>query len=105
MAYDFPVPGYGTENVNNLRLWASKPTREFDFAKFNEGDYSEAVDEQQRSETISAVLYPNDNFYSGKELRLKQQYFWVAASLSDIVRRFKRLKDLGTSFLNKLLSN
>lgn len=90
VAYDFPVPGYGTENVNNLRLWSSKPNREFDFAKFNEGAYDQAVQDQQRAETISAVLYPNDNFYSGKELRLKQQYFWVAASLSDIVRRFKK---------------
>lgn len=90
VAYDFPVPGYGTENVNNLRLWSSKPNREFDFAKFNEGAYDQAVRDQQQAETISAVLYPNDNFYSGKELRLKQQYFWVAASLSDIVRRFKK---------------
>ncbi|KAF5093660.1 hypothetical protein D0Z00_003932 [Geotrichum galactomycetum] len=88
--YDFPVPGYGTENVNNLRLWSSKPNREFDFAKFNEGAYDQSVAEQQQAETISAVLYPNDNFYLGKELRLKQQYFWVAASLSDIVRRFKK---------------
>lgn len=90
VAYDFPVPGYGTENVNNLRLWSSKPNTEFDFAKFNEGAYDQSVQEQQKAETISAVLYPNDNFYSGKELRLKQQYFWVAASLSDIVRRFKK---------------
>lgn len=90
VAYDFPVPGYATENVNNLRLWSSKPNREFDFAKFNEGAYEQAVRDQQQAETISAVLYPNDNFYSGKELRLKQQYFWVAASLSDIVRRFKK---------------
>lgn len=88
--YDFPVPGYGTKNVNNLRLWSSKPNTEFDFAKFNEGAYEQSVQEQQKAETISAVLYPNDNFYSGKELRLKQQYFWVAASLSDIVRRFKK---------------
>lgn len=92
IAFDFPVPGYGTENVNNLRLWSSKPTSEFDFAKFNEGAYDQSVREQQQAETISAVLYPNDNFYSGKELRLKQQYFWVAASLSDIVRRFKKAR-------------
>ncbi|KAK9331719.1 glycosyl transferase [Lipomyces starkeyi] len=90
VAYDVPVPGYGTETTNNLRLWASKPTREFDFEKFNAGDYESSVRESQKAETISAVLYPNDNFYSGKELRLKQQYFWVAASLNDIVRRFKK---------------
>lgn len=90
IAYDVPVPGYDTETTNNLRLWASKPTREFDFEKFNSGDYESSVSESQKAETISAVLYPNDNFYSGKELRLKQQYFWVAASLNDIVRRFKK---------------
>ncbi|KAK9475344.1 glycosyl transferase [Dipodascopsis tothii] len=90
VAYDVPVPGYGTETTNNLRLWSASPTTEFDFAKFNEGDYESSVRAQQQAETISAVLYPNDNFYGGKELRLKQQYFWVAASLNDIVRRFKK---------------
>ncbi|KAK9462854.1 glycosyl transferase [Lipomyces oligophaga] len=98
VAYDVPVPGYGTENTNNLRLWASKPTREFDFEKFNAGDYESSVRDQQKAETISAVLYPNDNFYSGKELRLKQQYFWVAASLNDIVRRFKKSHRPWTDF-------
>ncbi|ODQ67653.1 glycosyl transferase [Nadsonia fulvescens var. elongata DSM 6958] len=92
VAYDFPVPGYGTKNTNNLRLWSSVPTSEFDFQKFNDGDYESSVSEQQKAETITAVLYPNDNFYSGKELRLKQQYFWVTASLHDILRRFKKSK-------------
>lgn len=90
MAYDFPVPGYKTSTVNNLRLWKAKPTTEFDFAKFNSGDYKNSVDQQQRAESITAVLYPNDNFNQGKELRLKQQYFWCAASLHDIIRRFKK---------------
>lgn len=93
LAYDFPIPGYGKNaNVNNLRLWAAKPTTEFDFTKFNAGDYQSSVAAQQRAESITAVLYPNDNFDKGKELRLKQQYFWVAASLHDIVRRFKKSK-------------
>ncbi|ANB12790.1 Gph1p [Sugiyamaella lignohabitans] len=92
IAHDMPIPGYKTNNVNNLRLWSSEPHVEFDFSKFNEGDYDQAVREQNNAETISSVLYPNDNFYSGKELRLKQQYFWVAASLSDIVRRFKKTR-------------
>jgi glycogen phosphorylase len=86
------VPGYSTRTTNNLRLWQARPTREFDLEKFNAGDYESAVREQQRAETISAVLYPNDNIEVGKELRLKQQYFWCCASLHDIVRRFKKTK-------------
>jgi glycogen phosphorylase len=93
VAYDVPVPGYGTKSTNNLRLWSSKAASgEFDFQKFNSGEYESSVADQQRAETISAVLYPNDNLDRGKELRLKQQYFWVAASLYDIVRRFKKTK-------------
>lgn len=92
VAYDFPVPGYKTTNVNNLRLWQARPTTEFDFAKFNSGDYQNSVQQQQRAESITACLYPNDNFEQGKELRLKQQYFWCSASLHDIVRRFKKTK-------------
>ncbi|ODV85919.1 glycosyltransferase family 35 protein [[Candida] arabinofermentans NRRL YB-2248] len=98
VAFDFPVPGYDTTNVNNLRLWSAKPTNEFDFEKFNEGDYSNSVSQQQRAESITSVLYPNDNFYAGKELRLKQQYFWVAASLHDIVRRFLKTKKPWSEF-------
>jgi starch phosphorylase len=90
VAADYPIPGYNTDNTNNLRLWNAKPTHEFDFRKFNAGDYQQSVAAQQRAESITSVLYPNDNFDSGKELRLKQQYFWVAASLHDIVRRFKK---------------
>merc|ERR1712000_229848 len=93
VAYDVPIPGYDTPTTNNLRLWSSKASGgEFDFQKFNNGDYESSVADQQRAETISAVLYPNDNLERGKELRLKQQYFWVAASLHDIVRRFKKSK-------------
>jgi starch phosphorylase len=93
VAYDVPIPGFGTPATNNLRLWSSKAASgEFDFQKFNSGDYENSVGDQQRAETISAVLYPNDNLDRGKELRLKQQYFWVAASLYDIVRRFKKSK-------------
>ncbi|SCU83147.1 LAFA_0D01992g1_1 [Lachancea sp. 'fantastica'] len=92
LAHDMPIPGFKTSTVNNLRLWSAKPTTEFDFAKFNNGDYKNSVEQQQRAESITAVLYPNDNFDQGKELRLKQQYFWCAASLHDIVRRFKKNK-------------
>lgn len=76
---------------NNLRLWESKPVRGFDLNSFNAGDYERSVQASNDAETITAVLYPNDNTSVGKELRLKQQYFWCAASLSDIMRRFKNL--------------
>ncbi|KKY23110.1 putative glycogen phosphorylase [Diplodia seriata] len=93
VAFDVPIPGYKTSTTNNLRLWGSKAASgEFDFQKFNSGEYESSVADQQRAETISAVLYPNDNLDRGKELRLKQQYFWCAASLYDIVRRFKKTK-------------
>lgn len=93
LAYDYPIPGFGENScVNNLRMWSARPTTEFNFLKFNSGDYQNSVADQQRAETITAVLYPNDNFDAGKELRLKQQYFWVAATLHDIIRRFKKSK-------------
>lgn len=99
VAYDVPIPGYKTATTNNLRLWSSKAAKgEFDFQKFNNGEYESSVAEQQRAETISAVLYPNDNLDRGKELRLKQQYFWCAASLFDIVRRFKKTKKAWSAF-------
>lgn len=91
--YDIPIPGYGTNTVNYLRLWESRASSDFDFEAFNRGGYEEAVREKNASETISKVLYPNDNTESGKELRLAQQYFFVACSLRDIFRRFKKDND------------
>ncbi|KAI0523689.1 glycosyltransferase family 35 protein [Xylaria bambusicola] len=103
VAYDVPTPGYDTPSTNNLRLWSSKAASgEFDFQKFNSGEYESSVADQQRAETISAVLYPNDNLDRGKELRLKQQYFWVAASLHDIVRRFKKSKRKWSEFSDQV---
>jgi glycogen phosphorylase len=103
VAYDAPVPGFGTRTTNNLRLWSSKASHgEFDFTKFNSGEYEASVADQQRAETISAVLYPNDSLERGKELRLKQQYFWCAASLFDIVRRFKKSKKAWKEFPNQV---
>ncbi len=90
MAYDTPVPGYRNNTVNNMRLWSAKSTREFDLGYFNHGDYEKAVAEKDKSETISKVLYPNDNIFEGRELRLKQEYFFVAATLQDIIRRYKK---------------
>ena len=93
MAYDTPIPGYRNDTVNNLRLWAAKATREFDLEYFNHGDYVRAVEEKAQSETISKVLYPNDNVFEGRELRLKQEYFFVSATLQDILRRYAKTGD------------
>jgi starch phosphorylase len=87
--YHTLVPGYGTTTVNLLRLWRARATAAFDFELFDTGDYARAVAEKVDSENITKVLYPNDNMPQGKELRLKQQYFFVAASLHDIIRRFR----------------
>ena len=89
MAYDNPIPGFDTYNTINLRLWKAMPRREFDFGSFNSGDYNAAADARQRAENISAVLYPSDSTHSGKELRLKQQYFFVSATLRDLMARFR----------------
>jgi len=90
MAYDVPVPGYGAKVVNNLRLWSAKSTREFDLRYFNAGNYIEAVRDKNESETLSKVLYPSDMTDWGKELRFKQEYFFVAASIQDILARFRK---------------
>lgn len=89
MPYDIPVPGYKNDIVNTLRLWSARGTEEFDFRYFNDGNYERAVYNKVLSENISKVLYPNDNVSHGKELRLKQEYFFTAASIADILRRFK----------------
>jgi len=90
MAYDIAVPGFRNDTVNSLRLWAAKSSREFDLAQFNTGHYVAAVEDKDRSETISKVLYPPDEQYAGRELRLKQQYFFTSATIQDVIRRFKK---------------
>jgi glycogen phosphorylase len=100
--YDIPVPGYGTNTVNFLRLWESRAPEEFNLDAFNRGGYEEAVREKNNSETISKVLYPNDKTDSGKELRLLQQYFFVACSLKDIIRRFRRANEDWQDFPEKV---
>ena len=87
MPYDSPIPGYGNNVVNTLRLWSAKSPCNFNLGFFNDGDYIEAVLERNLAENISRVLYPNDNNFGGKELRLKQEYFLCAATLEDVVRR------------------
>lgn len=87
-AYDVPIPGYRTATTSNLRLWDALPVAEFDLQAFNAGDYVQAVADRRRAEDITAVLYPNDATEEGKELRLKQQFFFVSASLQDTIARF-----------------
>ncbi|MBB6063123.1 starch phosphorylase [Thermosipho japonicus] len=89
LPYDTPVVGYGNDVANTLRLWSAKPITEFDFDNFQKGNYVKAVESQAIAGAISKVLYPNDAFYAGRELRLKQEYFFVSASIQDIIRRFK----------------
>ncbi len=89
MPYDIPVPGYENNVVNTLRLWSARSTEEFDLSYFNDGNYERAVYTKVLSENISKVLYPSDNVSHGRELRLKQEYFFTSASITDIIRRFK----------------
>jgi len=93
MAYDSPIPGYATSTVNNMRLWAAKASRDFDLKYFNEGNYIKAVEDKNESENLSKVLYPQDSTAMGRELRLKQQYFFVCASLQDVLRRYSRFHE------------
>jgi glycogen phosphorylase len=88
--HDSFIVGHRTDTVNTLRLWAARATRDFDLKFFNEGDYRRAVEEKIDSENISKVLYPNDQTEEGKALRLRQQYFFVACSIADIVKRYKK---------------
>ncbi|KAG9336728.1 hypothetical protein JZ751_003076 [Albula glossodonta] len=92
MPYDTPIPGYMNNTVNTMRLWSARAPNDFNLQDFNVGDYIQAVLDRNLAENISRVLYPNDNFFEGKELRLKQEYFVVAATLQDIIRRFKNSK-------------
>ena len=89
--YDMPIIGYGTDNVNTLRLWEAHSLVDLDLGKFNQQDYLHATQQKTLAEDISRVLYPNDSTDEGKKLRLKQQYFFVSASLQDIVKRYKKV--------------
>ena len=93
LGYDVPVPGYQCNTVNTLKLWAASSSQDFNLQTFNAGDYVNAIIEKHNSETISKVLYPNDQNFEGKTLRLQQQYFMVCASLQDILKRLNRCGD------------
>ncbi len=102
MACDVLVPGFNNSNVINMRLWTAKASRDLDLGSFNRGDYISAVQEKVQSETISKVLYPSDDIRQGQELRLKQQYFFVAATFQDILRRHKKKHDDFDSFADEI---
>jgi starch phosphorylase len=102
MPYDLPIPGYGNNTVNNLRLWSARSTAAFDLTYFNQGDYVGAVERRALSENISKILYPSDRVTVNRELRLKQEYFLVAASLRDIVRRYKKTHETFVAFADKV---
>ncbi len=102
MACDMLVPGFRNDHVINMRLWRAKASRELDLRFFNVGDYINAVEGKVKSETISKVLYPSDDISEGQELRLKQQYFFVAATFQDILRRYRKENDTFHDFPNQV---
>ncbi len=91
--YDYPVLGYNNNTVNTLRLWDAKPKNELDLRSFNQGDYQKALAEKNLASTLTEVLYPADEHYSGKELRLKQQYFFISATVQRVINKFKEEHD------------
>jgi starch phosphorylase len=91
--YDIPIVGYNNNTVNSLRIWDAEAVQSFDLKSFDRGDYHKALEEQNLARTIIEVLYPNDNHYQGKELRLKQQYFFISATIQQVVKKFKQKHD------------
>ena len=102
MACDTPIPGYRNDNVITMRLWVAKATRDFDLKFFNSGNYIQAVEEKEKTECISKVLYPADHIMEGRVLRLKQQYFFVSATFQDIIRRYTKDGASFNDFANKV---
>jgi starch phosphorylase len=102
MPYDLPIVGYGGRTVNTLRLWSAKAAEEFNLDDFNRGGYVDAVQNKVLAENLTKVLYPNDNVSEGRELRLKQQYFFVSCTVQDILRRFKGDGNPWTAFPDKV---
>lgn len=102
VAYDTPIPGYKNNVVNNLRLWKAGSSSAIDLKSFNQGQYIDAVRDTQLNENISRVLYPNDKMFVGMELRLKQEFFLVAASMQDILRRFRKTETDWTKLPEKI---
>ncbi|MCF2706099.1 glycogen/starch/alpha-glucan phosphorylase [Arcanobacterium haemolyticum] len=102
--YDMPIVGYGTKNVNTLRLWKSEPIEEFDYDAFNSQRFTDAIVERERVMDLCRVLYPNDTTYEGKVLRVRQQYFFVSASLQTMIERYKDVHGADLSDFGKFNS-
>ena len=100
--YDIPIVGYGNNVVNSLRIWDAQPVQSFNLADFDKGNYQKAVEQENLAKTIVEVLYPNDNHYAGKELRLKQQYFFISASVQRAVKKYKEKHDDIHKFYEKV---
>ncbi len=101
--YDIPIIGYNNNTVNTLRIWDAEAVQMFDLKSFDRGDYNKAVEQQNLAKTIVEVLYPNDNHYQGKELRLKQQYFFISATIQQVVRKFMSNHDDIRDLPNKVV--
>ncbi|MBR6697049.1 MAG: glycogen/starch/alpha-glucan phosphorylase [Lachnospiraceae bacterium] len=101
--FDMPIVGYGNNVVNSLRIWDAQPINSFNLQEFNKGDYYKAIEEENLAKQIVEVLYPNDNHYAGKELRLKQQYFFVSASVQTAIRKYKEKHDDIKKFYEKVV--
>jgi glycogen phosphorylase len=102
MAYDTVIPGYGTSATNTLRLWSARATEELDLSAFNQGDYRRAVEAKEHSENVSRLLYPDDSTRAGRELRLRQEYFFVSATMQDLIRRYQRTHSTFGRFAEKV---
>lgn len=102
MAYDQIIPGYDTDATNTLRLWSAQASNEINLGKFNQGDYFAAVEDKNHSENVSRVLYPDDSTYSGRELRLRQEYFLVSATVQDILSRHWRMHQTFDNLADKI---
>ena len=89
--YDMPIVGYGGKTINTLRLWRARSLEQFNYKRFNQGEYYYSAQQQAKAESLTKILYPDDNIYEGKELRFRQEYFFVSCSIQDIIRRFKGL--------------
>ena len=102
MAYDQIIPGFDTDATNTLRLWGAQASNEINLGKFNQGDYFAAVEDKNHSENVSRVLYPDDSTYSGRELRLRQEYFLVSATVQDILNRHWRMHQTWDNLADKI---